>query len=94
MNLSGRTAAVATGLAIGYSLARTLGGALTVIIQPIGFNWQISVVLVPGLAAREIAVGALGTKYALSAAADDTASALTPLIFHRLSMAAALSLLA
>ena len=85
---------MATGPAIECSLTRTLGDALTVISQPTGFNWQISVVLVPGLAAREIAVSALGTKYALSAAADDTASALTPLIFHRLSMATALSLLA
>ena len=33
---------------------------------PIGFNWQISIALVPGLAAREVAVGALGTVYALS----------------------------
>jgi len=62
MNLSARTAAVTTGPAIECSLAGTLGGALAVIIQPIGFNWQISIVLVPGLAAREIAVSALGTK--------------------------------
>ena len=38
---------------------------------PIGFNWQISIALVPGLAAREVAVGALGTVYSMSAAGDD-----------------------
>ena len=31
---------------------------------PIGFNWQISIALVPGLAAREVAVGALGVLFA------------------------------
>ena len=40
------------------------------VFAPIGFNWQISIALVPGLAAREVAVGALGTVYALSAAGD------------------------
>jgi ferrous iron transport protein B len=40
---------------------------LQVVFAPIGFNWQIAIALVPGLAAREVAVGALGTVYALSA---------------------------
>ena len=31
---------------------------LAVIFEPIGFNWQISIALVPGLAAREVAVAA------------------------------------
>ncbi len=43
----------------------TLGAWLAVLFAPIGFNWQISIALVPGLAAREVAVGALGTVYAL-----------------------------
>ena len=54
----------------------------------------ISVALVPGMAAREVAVSALGTVYALSATGDDTADALTPLISHSWSLATALSLLA
>ena len=45
-----------------------IGHALQHVFAPIGFNWQISIALVPGLAAREVAVGALGTVYALSAA--------------------------
>jgi len=84
----------ATGAPIEYSIAGTLGRALAVVFEPIGFNWQISIALVPGLAAREVAVGALGTVYALSATGEDTAQALTPLISHSWSLATALSLLA
>ncbi|MGB2883117.1 MAG: ferrous iron transporter B, partial [Rhodoferax sp.] len=64
----------ATGPAIQYSLAGMMGHALEPLFAPIGFNWQISVALVPGLAAREVAVGALGTVYSLSAAGDAVAS--------------------
>ncbi len=84
----------APGAAIEYSLAGTLGRALAVVFEPIGFNWQISIALVPGLAAREVAVSALGTVYALSATGDDTARALGPLIAQGWSLATALSLLA
>jgi ferrous iron transport protein B len=64
------------------------------LLAPIGFNWQISIALVPGLAAREVAVSALGTVYALSATGDATAQALAPIIAHSWSLATALSLLA
>ena len=84
----------ATGAAIEYSLAGTLGRALAVVFEPIGFNWQICIALVPGMAAREVAVSALGTVYALSATGPDTASALTPLISSTWSLATAFSLLA
>jgi ferrous iron transport protein B len=84
----------ATGQAIEYSIVGIIGHALAVVFAPIGFNWQISVALVPGMAAREVAVSALGTVYALSATGDDTSSALMPLISHSWSLATALSLLA
>jgi len=84
----------ATGAPIEYSIAGTLGKALAVVFAPVGFNWQISIALVPGLAAREVAVSALGTVYALSATAGDTAQALAPLIARSWSLATALSLLA
>ena len=84
----------ATGAPIEYSIAGIIGHGLAVLFAPIGFNWQISIALVPGLAAREVAVGALGTVYALSATGTDTAQALTPLIAHSWSLATALSLLA
>ena len=71
-----------------------LGHALQVLFAPIGFNWQISIALVPGLAAREVAVGALGTVYSLSAANDAVADALSPVIAQGWSLATAYSLLA
>ncbi|WP_395693069.1 ferrous iron transporter B [Piscinibacter sp.] len=84
----------ATGPAIQYSLAGQLGQLLQHLFAPIGFNWQISIALVPGLAAREVAVGALGTVYALSAAGDALADSLTPVIAQGWSLATAYSLLA
>lgn len=84
----------ATGPAIEYSIAGLVGHALARVFEPIGFNWQICIALIPGLAAREVAVGALGTVYALSGAADATAESLAPLIAAQWSLATALSLLA
>jgi ferrous iron transport protein B len=84
----------ATGPAIQYSIAGHLGAWLAVLFKPIGFNWQISIALVPGLAAREVAVGALGTVYALSATGNDVSGALAPLITQSWSLPTALSLLA
>jgi ferrous iron transport protein B len=84
----------ATGPAIQYSIAGHLGAWLAVLFKPIGFNWQISIALVPGLAAREVAVGALGTVYALSATGEDVSQALTPLIAQSWTLPTALSLLA
>jgi len=82
----------ATKTAIEYSYAGWLGRGLQHIFEPIGFNWQISIALVPGLAAREVAVSALGTVYALSG--DNTAALLTPILFNQWSLATGLSLLA
>jgi ferrous iron transport protein B len=84
----------ATGQPIEYSIAGMMGRGLQTIFAPIGFNWQISIALVPGLAAREVAVGALGTVYALSASADNIDAALTPMITATWSLPTALSLLA
>jgi ferrous iron transport protein B len=83
----------ATGPAIQYSYAGRIGQLLEVLVAPIGFNWQIAIALVPGMAAREVAVGALGTVYALSATGDDTAAQLGTLIGQSWSLATALSLL-
>ena len=84
----------ATGPAIQYSIAGWLGQALQHVFAPIGFNWQISIALVPGLAAREVAVGALGTVYSMSAAGGEVADALSPIIAKGWSLATAYSLLA
>ncbi len=84
----------ASGQPIEYSIAGMLGHGLAVLLEPIGFNWQISLALVPGLAAREVAISSLGTVYALSANAKDAAQALTPLIAQSWSLPTAFSLLA
>ncbi len=84
----------ADGVAIQYSFAGQLGHLIEYIVQPIGFNWQIAVALIPGMAAREIAVSALGTVYALSANGDELSVALTSFISSSWSLPTALSLLA
>jgi len=84
----------ATHPAIYYSLAGIIGRGLAVIFAPIGFGWEICIALVPGLAAREVAVGALGTVYALSQTGEQLATSLVPLIAKSWSLPTALSLLA
>ncbi|WP_440965868.1 ferrous iron transporter B [Massilia sp. GER05] len=84
----------ATHPPIYYSIAGMLGRALAVVFEPIGFGWQICIALVPGMAAREVAVGALGTVYALSGGGEDVASSLTPIIAASWGLPTALSLLA
>lgn len=83
----------ATGPAIEYSFAGQLGYALAVVLAPIGFNWQIAIALIPGLAAREVAVGALGTVYALSGDEDAVSTALSTVIATEWSLATGLALL-
>jgi ferrous iron transport protein B len=83
----------ASGAAITYSFAGQLGRWLELVVAPIGFNWQIAIALVPGMAAREVVVGALGTVYALSATGEDVATTLAPLIAQSWSLATAMSLL-
>ncbi|WP_045767420.1 ferrous iron transport protein B [Xanthomonas albilineans] len=79
---------------IDYSFAGRIGHAMTVVFAPLGFNWQICIALIPGLAAREVAVSSLATVYALSATDDVAAAqALSPLIGNGWSLATALSLL-
>ncbi len=80
--------------AIHYSFAGHVGRALEVVFAPIGFNWQIAIALVPGLAAREVAVGALATVYALSATGEDAAVQLAPVIAAQWAPATAFALLA
>jgi len=83
----------AAGPAIDYSFAGRIGHAMTAVFAPIGFNWQICIALIPGLAAREVVVSSLATVYALSVSDDAAAQALSPLISQGWSVATALSLL-
>ncbi len=84
----------ATGPAIRYSAAGAIGHALEPLVAPIGFNWQIALALVPGLAAREVLVGVLGTIYALSETGGTLQTSLAAALASSWSLPTALSLLA
>ena len=83
----------ATGTPIEHSFAGMIGRALEVVFAPIGFNWQICIALVPGMAAREVAVAALGTVYAMSETGEALDLALGQLIGQAWSLPTALSLM-
>ena len=84
----------ATESAVYYSFAGLIGRGLEVLFAPIGFSWQICIALVPGMAAREVAVSALGTVYALSGTDDQVSNALAPIIASQWSLATSLAFLA
>ncbi|MEG8041123.1 ferrous iron transporter B [Sphingomonas sp. LR60] len=56
---------------VDYSVAGRIASGLEVIVRPIGFNHDIALALIPAMAAREVAVAAIGTAYAI----DDTEDA-------------------
>ena len=84
----------ASGAPIEYSLAGMIGRGLQHVFAPLGFNWQICIALIPGMAAREVAIGALGTVYALSGTDTNVDAALRTVIGGQWSLATALALLA
>jgi ferrous iron transport protein B len=79
--------------AINYSLAAMIGKAVAPLLAPVGFNWQIAVALIPGMAAREVAVAALGTVYAIEGG-KEAAEQIGQVLASKWSLATALSLLA
>lgn len=83
----------ATGPAIDYSFAGQLGHMIQPLLAPIGFNWQMTIALIPGFAAREVAVAALGTVYAIADAEGQPGTLATALARHW-SLATGLSFLA
>ena len=80
--------------AIDYSFAGIVGHAIQPILAPIGFSWQMSVALIPGMAAREVAVGALGTVYAIQGGGEGATGLLGASLAHQWSLASALAFLA
>jgi ferrous iron transport protein B len=82
----------AEGPAINYSLAAIIGKAIAPLLAPVGFNWQIAVALIPGMAAREVAVAALGTVYAIEGG-KEAAEQIGHVLSTKWSLATALSLL-
>jgi ferrous iron transport protein B len=82
----------AEGPAINYSLAAMIGRALEPALAPLGFNWKIAVALIPGMAAREVAVAALGTVYAIEGG-KEAADRIGEVLASNWSLATAISLL-
>lgn len=83
----------ATEPAIDFSLAAIIGKALEPLLAPVGFNWQIAVALIPGMAAREVAVAALGTVYAIEGG-KEAAEQIGQVLATKWSLATALAMLA
>ncbi len=85
----------AVGPAIDYSFAGMLGHLIEPIFAPIGFTWQMCIALIPGLAAREVVVAALGTVYAVGNVSDESINqTLIPIIHNEWGLATAFSFLA
>jgi ferrous iron transport protein B len=82
----------ATDPAIDYSIAAVIGKTLEPLLAPLGFNWQIAVALIPGMAAREVAVAALGTVYAIEGG-KEAAEQIGQMLATKWSLATALSFL-
>ena len=77
------------------SAAGHLANGLAVVLEPIGFNRDISLALIPAMAAREVAVASLATTYAVSSDdEDETAERLTTQLASRWSLPTALAFLA
>ncbi len=60
----------ATAPAIEYSFAGMLGGWMQPLFAPLGFNWQVTLALIPAFAARESAVATLATVYSVAEGQD------------------------
>ncbi len=56
------------------SIAGHIASGLEVVVQPIGFNHEIALALIPAMAAREVAVASLATTYAVDADDEDVAA--------------------
>jgi ferrous iron transport protein B len=78
-----------------YSIAGRIADCIEPIIRPIGFNHDIALALIPAMAAREVAVSALGTAYAIDAEDEEQAAmSLGPQLAAKWSLATALAFLA
>lgn len=56
------------------SIAGKLADGLSVVVEPIGFNREMALSLIPAMAAREVAVASLATTYAVSAEDEEQAA--------------------
>jgi ferrous iron transport protein B len=76
------------------SIAGHIADGIHVVVAPIGFNKDISLALLPAMAAREVAVAAIGTVYSLDAEEEGQLQTLEQRLSGRWSIATALAFLA
>ncbi|WP_273403092.1 ferrous iron transporter B [Actinobacillus porcinus] len=81
----------ATAPAIDYTFAGMLGHIIEPIFAPLGFTWQMCIAMIPGIAAREVVVAALGTVYAMSGSEDQIMESLTPVVTNDWGLPTALA---
>jgi ferrous iron transport protein B len=81
---------------VNASFAGHIASGLHVVLKPIGFNHEISLALIPAMAAREVAVASLATTYAVDASGNEDADAqgLIPKLQSAWSLPTALAFLA
>lgn len=80
---------------VDYSIAGRIADTLEPVVAPIGFNRDIALALIPAMAAREVAVAALATAYAIDGDDDDAVSlSLGEKLAGQWSLATALAFLA
>ena len=85
----------ATRAAIDYSLAGMIGHFIQPFFAPLGFTWEMCIAMIPGIAAREVVVAALGTVYAVSASSEDAVqNALIPIVHNNWGLPTAFAFLA
>lgn len=78
-----------------YSIAGRVADGLHVVMAPIGFNQEISLALIPAMAAREVAVSALATTYSIDESDEAQAEqSLTQQLQSRWTLPTALAFLA
>jgi len=76
------------------SIAGYIADGIHTVVAPIGFNKDISMALLPAMAAREVAVAAIGTVYSLDAEDEQGLQTLEQRLSGRWSLATALAFLA
>ncbi|AXB76051.1 ferrous iron transporter B [Novosphingobium sp. P6W] len=78
------------------SIAGKVASALAVVVEPIGFNRDMALALIPAMAAREVAVSSLATTYAVDAGdnEDEQAAELGDQLKARWTLPMALAFLA
>ncbi|MGR6330665.1 ferrous iron transporter B [Sphingomonas sp. XXL09] len=78
---------------VDYSIGGRIGHGIEYVVKPIGFNRDIALALLPAMAAREVAVSAIGTVYAIDDKAGGGTERITDQIRGRWSLPTALAFL-